>query len=50
VTSEWQPGLSGISAAVYSVISDYSVDAEMPVLPGSVMDERRYLQLKGTQG
>ena len=47
VTSDWAPGLIGISAAIYSVISDYSVDSEMPVLSGTVVDERRYLQLRG---
>ncbi len=49
VMSDWNPGLKGISEAVYSVISDYSVaGAELPVIPGSVRDERKYLQLKGS--
>ena len=39
----------GISAAVYSVISDYcSMDSQYPVLSGSMTDDRRYLQLKGS--
>lgn len=48
MTSDWPPGLTGISAAVNSVISDYSVDCEYPVLSGSSRDDRRYLQLKGS--
>ena len=39
----------GISAAVYSVISDYcSMDSQYPILTGSQTDDRRYLQLKGS--
>jgi len=49
MSSDWQPGLTGISAAVYSVISDYcSMDSQYPVLSGSIADDRRYLQLKGS--
>ena len=49
VTSDWAPGLVGISGAVYSVISDYcSKEGQYPVLSASRMDDRRYLQLKGS--
>ena len=48
VNLDWQAGLSGISESVYNVISDYSVDGEMSVIAGSMMDERRYMQLNGS--
>ena len=48
VTSDWQPGLVGISEAVYSVISDYSVDSDMEVIPSATVDDRKYLQLRGS--
>lgn len=48
VQQDWLPGLYGISAAVNNVISDYSLECEFPVLPGTMTDTRRYLHLKGT--
>ena len=49
VSADWQPGLLGISEAVYSVISDYSTDSDMEVLSSfSAVDDRKYLQLRGS--
>ena len=52
VQHDWSPGLVGISPAIWSVISDYSVDSDFPVLPvhnSSVgINGRRYLVLKGS--
>lgn len=36
VEGEWKPGIRGISQAVSSVISDYSVGMEYSVLPGKI--------------
>jgi len=46
VISDWQPGFKGISEAVHSVISDYCV--ELPVISGNVVDDRRFMLLKGS--
>ena len=44
VLSEWMPGVGGISAAISSVVSDYSVEMmNLPVLHNNnVLDDRRY--------
>ena len=44
VLSEWLPGVGGISAAISSVVSDYSVEMmNLPVLHNNnVLDTRRY--------
>jgi hypothetical protein len=47
VRVEWNPGIIGISNAVSSVISDYSVGMNYAVLPGDIIDDRRYIKLRG---
>ena len=46
VRQEWLPGIAGISNAVSSVISDYSVDINYELLPGE-LDDRRFIKLNG---
>lgn len=46
VQSEWSLGIRGISDAVSSVISDYTADLQLNVLPGEISN-RKFIQLNG---